>query len=234
MKRFLRPALLVLVLAAAGVAWSYLSRGGAALDLVALPGGTFATARGEIVTVAPFSLGRTEVTVDQYAVCAAQKKCAPAPSRSPQCNGSHATRGVHPVNCVTWHEAAAYCAFRGGRLPSEDEWEWAARGAEAGTSYPWGTEPPEGRACWALVEPEGSSCPAHEPAAGASPQGIVGLAGNVWEWTSSPGGSTEGGGIYWFRGGGFKTVRPDHLGSGGRDRFPADGRSEVVGFRCAR
>ncbi len=89
----------------------------------------------------------------------------------------------HPVNEVTWHGARAYCAWRGARLPTEAEWEAVARGRE-GRLYPRGHQPPTAeRAVFARrsneTEPVGSR------PAGATPEGVHGLAGNVAEWTST-------------------------------------------------
>lgn len=89
----------------------------------------------------------------------------------------------HPVNEVTWNGARSYCAWRGARLPTEAEWEAAARGRE-GRRYPWGDQPPTAeRAVFGRrsneTEPVGSR------PAGATPDGVHDLAGNVAEWTSS-------------------------------------------------
>jgi iron(II)-dependent oxidoreductase len=89
----------------------------------------------------------------------------------------------HPVNEVTWNGARAYCAWRGGRLPTEAEWEAVARGRE-GRLYPWGRQPVTAeRAVYARrsneTEPVGSR------PAGATPEGVHDLAGNVAEWTST-------------------------------------------------
>jgi formylglycine-generating enzyme required for sulfatase activity len=89
----------------------------------------------------------------------------------------------HPVNEVTWNGARAYCAWRGARLPTEAEWEAAARGRE-GRLYPWGNQPPTAeRAVFARhsneTEPVGSR------PAGATPDSVHDLAGNVAEWTTT-------------------------------------------------
>ena len=88
----------------------------------------------------------------------------------------------HPATDVTYEEAAAFCAWAAGRLPSGDEWEAAARGAD-GRAWPWGeTFNPERCACgesgW------GWTAPVTAHPAGASPCGAEQLAGNVWEWVS--------------------------------------------------
>jgi formylglycine-generating enzyme required for sulfatase activity len=89
----------------------------------------------------------------------------------------------HPVNEVTWNGARRFCAWRGARLPSEAEWEAAARGRE-GRRYPWGSAPPDAnRAVFGRRSNETGAV--GERPAGATPEGVHDLAGNVAEWTST-------------------------------------------------
>jgi formylglycine-generating enzyme required for sulfatase activity len=92
----------------------------------------------------------------------------------------------HPVVCVSWFDAQAYCEWAGLRLPSAREWEKAARGTD-GRLYPWGDDPPTPqRANYAR---SGTTAVGQFSPAGDSPYGVADLAGNVWEWTSSWGGA---------------------------------------------
>ena len=90
----------------------------------------------------------------------------------------------HPVVCVSWYDAQAYCEWAGLRLPAEKEWEKAARGAE-GRLYPWGNELAAAhRANFAMRHGTTTAVGQFSPA-GDSPYGVADLAGNVWEWTAS-------------------------------------------------
>jgi formylglycine-generating enzyme len=89
----------------------------------------------------------------------------------------------HPVTCVSWHDTIAFCKWAGVRLPSEAEWEKAARGAD-GRVWPWGNQEPNNKMCNFNMK-VGDTTPVGRYPDGKSPYGLLDVAGNVWEWTSS-------------------------------------------------
>jgi formylglycine-generating enzyme required for sulfatase activity len=244
---------------------------------IAIKGGTFNMGCAEAdagesdnpphaVTVRSFEIDKTEVTVDAYAACVKAEKCSDPLSFVDEkrnfralCNWKHPEgRGAHPVNCVSWDQAAAYCAFAGKRLPTEEEWEYAARAGAEERKYPWGSDPPDatrvnacGAECPAGIQAKGlpgwpplypasdgfaETAPVGSYPNGASKDGVLDLAGNVWEWTASEHATCASapnckrvlrGGS--FGGGDARTIQ-----STNRFRLAPSSQSEFLGFRCAR
>lgn len=201
------------------------------------------------VSVAPFYISRTETSVAEYLTCVAAGGCARAEEYPSLCNARDPSSGSGlPMNCVSWSEATSYCAWRGLRLPSENEWEFAARGAD-GRRYPWGEAPPD---CSMVVASGQTSlrpgfCPfQRSQLAGTtptdnSPFGVLDMAGNVSEWTAdarllaAPFGRQEGsGGIgrveYIVKGGDFES---DWKRLEVSQRAFSEDFGGSPGFRCA-
>jgi formylglycine-generating enzyme required for sulfatase activity len=152
------------------------------------------------VTLKAFWMDRTEVTNDMYARCVKAGKCREpddAPLFGDEDYFGNPKYDLYPVRNVTFADARAYCAWAGRRLPNEAEWEKSARGTD-GRLYPWGNEPATGsrgnycdkncpRSYRNINEDDGfvDTSPVGSFPAGASPYGVLDLAGNVREWTSS-------------------------------------------------
>jgi formylglycine-generating enzyme required for sulfatase activity len=180
--------------------------------------------------VASFCLDTYEVTAASYAQCVERGECSVPHGSQSSCN--YGRREDHPVNCVDWQQAAAYCKSQGSRLPSELEWEYAARGGTRYYPYAWGAEPPDQRACWKTNQ----TCPV-----GSYPPGAFGLrdlSGNVWEWTNDWYGEYPwpqlDGSAKVFRGGGWGRRRESSLSSTLRGRMHPRDWGSHLGFRCAR
>lgn len=210
------------------------------------------------VTLSSFWIDRAEVTSAEYAECIRAGICTRA-NTGGFCNMQAndypiAGRERHPINCVSWFQASTYCSWRGRRLPTEQEWEYEARGGSEGTRlFPWGDEAPSmARACISDVEAgdRASTCEGGSHPAGNSAHGLVDLAGNVWEWTSSVY-SERGHGIIgdaelrtekgaswtaWGKGWGTPAEEGElhHLRAAFRSNDPRGYQSRTVGFRCAR
>lgn len=160
------------------------SRGDSACELDELPDHSVLVSR-------PFYLMETEATNQSFQTCVRAGGCKALPARS---GGPDSRQEADPVVMVTWDEASAFCSWMGGRLPSEAEWEIAARGGLPGSSYPWGSRAPT---CRPFVDggarfADEGECDGH-PERGARPWpvasfkpngfGVFDMAGNVWEWT---------------------------------------------------
>ncbi len=147
-----------------------------------------------------FDLDRTEVTAAEYERCVDAGKCSPSSIHGPKvdddeiakflplCTALDPAKKHHPINCIDQAQGAAFCKFVGKRLPTEAEWEYAARGTD-GRQYPWGNEAPAcGKAIVSRAPTEACARP-HSTAEvattdGKSPFGALDMAGNVWEWVA--------------------------------------------------
>ena len=186
------------------------------------------------VAIAAFWLDRSEVTMRAYATCVNAGGCTAPKENNPFCNARFSDRDAHPVNCVDWNQAVAYCAFASKRLPTEREWEYAARGGAERRSFSWGEEDADPtRACY--MHPNGS-CPVGSFAPGAFD--LLDMNGNVWEWTSSWFGSypdeLTSGRDKVYRGGSWSRRFPKWLRNELRNRYKVGEHSASLGIRCAK
>jgi formylglycine-generating enzyme required for sulfatase activity len=131
------------------------------------------------VNLPTYYIDKYEVTYAQYRAFVDQTGHHPPPDWT---NGAMPNgKDQYPVAYVTWEDAAAFCQWAGKRLPSEAEWEKAARGTD-GRMYPWGNEFDESKGNF--NNQEGHSVPVGGYEAGKSPYGAYDMIGNVWEWTA--------------------------------------------------
>ncbi|MFO0675640.1 MAG: SUMF1/EgtB/PvdO family nonheme iron enzyme [Polyangiaceae bacterium] len=224
--------------------------------MVRLPGGAFTVGSNDpkapsnerpshAVSVAPFWIDRTEVTVAAYRTCVVDRFCVVPTAISASCTYSAGDPNL-PVSCVRWKEADTYCRAVGKRLPSELEWEFAARGTEP-VRYPWGGWS-SSCAHAVTLKSDGTfrSCGGERPlpvgskALGATPFGVFDLAGNVEEWVAdfyteqrSAVPSPAVGASHVLRGGGWLST-PSTSRTTSRNWGSALEAGPNVGFRCAR
>ena len=196
-----------------------------------------------VIKINSFLVDKLEATVAEYLACRDSGQCTSAIARMPQCNAAQKKGRIeHPINCISWHEAQRYCASKNKRLPTAAEWELAARGTDQ-RHYPWGNALPAEQLCWQgrLRKQRETTCPVGRFPEGASPYGVLDMAGNVAEWTSTalegvypkPVYDTRGGGYLWEQ---LDSLSPDETAvradsEGGLNASASDPQ---VGVRCAR
>jgi formylglycine-generating enzyme required for sulfatase activity len=198
------------------------------VGMITIPGGSFYMGSDEglalekpahQVSLDPYCIDEFEVTVEQYKACSDAGRCKRAPTANdwpsitekdrkafdPLCNiRDPIAKATHPINCVDWEMASKYCHEQGKRLPTEAEWEFAARGPD-GRAYPWGDDDPAaghlnacGKECVAWGKKNGveekamydvddgfpNTAPVGSFPKGASRYGVKDVVGNVWEWVA--------------------------------------------------
>jgi formylglycine-generating enzyme required for sulfatase activity len=183
----------------------------------------------------PFEMLDREVSADDFrAFAAASARQMP---RQPEWYAD----GTHPVVNVTWDEATAYCEWAGGRLPTEAEWEHAARGGLDGKLFPWGDEFTGQANARHNLKTEQFNFTSPVATFAPNAYGLYDMAGNVWEWTASPFTLTHaakpaGGGydLRIIKGGGWDNLI-SRLRVSERAAVSRSGRHNLyVGFRCVR
>lgn len=233
-------------------------------DMIYIPGGSFVMGAADKereeselthVTLSPYYISRNLVTVAEYRLAVEAGACSVPKmvfrDNYAAFNWGAEDRDNHPINGVTWAQAAEYCEWVGGRLPTEAEWEYAARGSD-GRIYPWGNEAPGNQVAW---DGEGNdvgayfrhgTSPVGSHPAGASPFGILDMAGNVQEWVGDwheiqlPRGKVKDpkgpptGTVRVLRGGSWNEIAPERLRAGYRSGDLPNESNDDFGFRCVR
>ncbi len=213
------------------------------------------------VTVGDYKLDKYEVPVAEYEKCVTAGSCKAPPkdldtmvSGGNRCNWG-TNRKAHPMNCVTFYEAEAFCKFKKKRLPTEAEWEYAAKGGTKNNVFPWGAKDPTCQlANFSGAGPVSPGCgdgttPIGTKTAGASAFGAQDLAGNVEEWTFDYWGNFSGLpanganpyapeqksalGRHTVKGGSWDLSSPKDMHSVRREPVDATTRQNWLGFRCA-
>ncbi len=230
-------------------------------EMTLIPGGEFEMGSNRFsldelpartVQLDPFFIDTVETTVAEYEACVDAGVC-PAPAPGIDCNWGVPGQGQRPINCVSWFDADTYCGWVDGpnskRLPTEAEWEKAARGTD-GFIYPWGDAPPP--TCAHVVMNEGvGGCGEGTPLVGGSrpmgdsPYGVHDMAGNMWNWVNdwyapydvaevvNPTGPASGRSRI-VRGGGWDTVDINWFRTTARNPHTPDMANRNIGFRCAQ
>lgn len=200
------------------------------------------------VELPAFRIDSQEVTVGDYAKCQAAGKCAVPDTKACKVYTNQGLQvafrvpkqlleDAMPMACVTRSEAAAYCAFADGALPTDAQWEKAARGSR-GPLFPWGDNWDPMAANWGefdvvrttvagKVDGHAWAAPPASFEASKSPYGAYDMAGNVWEWVG------DGDDVDAHARGGSWASTPFELRTTGRLKVSADTRRADLGFRCA-
>lgn len=223
-------------------------------SLIDIPAGSFAMGSDadadtdnpvHTVSLSAFAIDAYEVTNALYAACVDALACA-LPANTVDYNDP--TKAQHPVAFVAHAQASAYCAWAGKRLPTEAEWERAARGAQA-RIYPWGDQPPTCTIVNAGVRTGQQTCVGATSPVGSYPLGLSAIgaydmAGNVREWVSDwygvlgsapatdPTGPASGSNKV-ARGGSFVSYASEITTATRPPRLPAQA-DQYIGFRCAK
>ena len=214
------------------------------------------------VHISSFYIHKYEVTVAQFKKCVESGHCITDgfgnyhadDNRLKNCNFDRADRGYHPMNCMDWIAARRYCEWIGGRLPTEAEWEYAAKGGKGERIYPWGDEKPSCEYAvinkpWMTIVNKngclmGSTWPVGSKINGVNEFGLYDMAGNVWEFVSdwysensysaitvkNPKGPDNG--IYRVARGAAFDSKAEMTTTFYRNKYREDQHDPVLGFRC--
>lgn len=203
------------------------------------------------VAMLAFCMDKHEVTVGDYQACVKNAICDPLPTevqllkpqkakahdkRSALCTGSMKDNADLPLNCVDHDLAQKYCDWKGRRLPTEPEWEFAATGGDDKLAFPWGNDAPSHKNnCWQAKGP----CKVASTPPGAF--GLYDMAGDLSEWTATtygpyptPPDASSAITVLSVRGGNWQTSKPDDASPKRRAHEEPLFADITLGFRCAK
>jgi formylglycine-generating enzyme required for sulfatase activity len=212
-----------------GLAWARIPAGSYAMGCVPQdPGCAGDEKPSRRQTVSAFWMNVTDVTVAAFTRCVEAGGCTAAAAKGEACN--YGRRPDHPVNCVDWSQARAFCVWAGGRLPTAAEWEYAAKSGRD-VIYPWGdTAPDSSRATFDDGTVRKGTDPAGKHPAGDTPWGLKDMAGNVWQWTDT---HYDGQNIE-MRGGSWVVDDLPFLRASVRIKNRPGNGLDAIGFRCVQ
>jgi sulfatase modifying factor 1 len=198
-----------------------------------VPGGKFKSSYYQKeMSLEPFCIDKVLATTDEYKTCVDGGKCDTTATQAcdPHTWGT-ADRGKWPMICIDYPQAEKYCKSHGKRLPSDLEWEWAARGGEEARVFPWGSDPPDESHCSSIKTKRTGPClVGTDPKPG--PFGIQDLAGSVLQYTTTTNDTV--GSFRVGRGGSWKDLVPEQVKVAHRNGFKASYRCGFLGIRCAQ
>ncbi|MFI5301482.1 MAG: SUMF1/EgtB/PvdO family nonheme iron enzyme [Polyangiales bacterium] len=214
-------------------------------SIVVCPSGMFYVRGGNVLgpsgsseTAPGVCVDATEVTVEAYEQCVGKKACAATTPIGGEtfCNAGRKERARHPINCVSFDDASAYCGAMGKRLPTTVEWIRASHGGDRETAYPWGENASGSEACSSASEHRDvlGTCEVGSHTMGSSGLGVQDLGGNVAEWSDDAasgkhfigGGSWRDGELAFGKDAAGRLLTP-------LSQVQADHRAATIGFRCA-
>lgn len=200
------------------------------LEWVKIPAGEFLFGEERRrISLPAFEIARYPVTNAQYKLFLQANPGYPPPAHWR--GGTYPMgKARHPVIGVSLYDALAFCEWLGVRLPTEEEWEKAARG-DKGLLLPWGEDWQDGKYCNNWEANIKGTTPVDRYPLGASPYGVMDLLGNVWEWTAT---EYQGPHMHVLKGGSWRSYSRFAMATTRRDWLTLGDSRDDVGFRCAR
>ncbi len=193
------------------------------VNMITIPAKDIIINETKTIHIDEFKIDKFEVTVEEYTKCVTDQKCT-EPTKEGKCNYGKTGKEQHPINCISFEQAKAYCEYLGKKLPTELQWETAAKGTEE-RLYSWGNdEPTKNHANWNSKE----TVKIGSYEAGKSFYGVYDLTGNVYEFTTDENNTVVA------KGGGWNIKQGNLLKLSEKAIFSIDSKYANLGFRCIK